>query len=107
MLALALGRPIGAEDVDCDVELPIAFDDDFLPDFFAGAPITSETPALMTGFTSLVSLYRIAGRVIRQVYVVDMADSIADPEKRTQFHVHIDARDKYLTNWLQIRPLAS
>ncbi len=29
MLALALGRPIGAEDVDCDVELPIAFDDDF------------------------------------------------------------------------------
>jgi Fungal specific transcription factor domain len=98
MLALALGRPIGAEDVDCDVELPIAFDDDFLPDFFAGAPITSETPSLMTGFTSLVSLYRIAGRVMRQVYGVDMAD-IVDPEKRPQLQAHVDALDKDLTKW--------
>jgi hypothetical protein len=98
MLALALGRPIGAEDVDCDVELPIAFDDDFLPDFFAGAPITSETPSLMTGFTSLVSLYRIAGRVMRQVYGVDMAD-IVDPEKHTQLQAHVDALDKDLTKW--------
>jgi hypothetical protein len=105
MLALALGRPIGAEDVDCDVELPIAFDDDFLPDFFAGAPITSETPALMTGFTSLVSLYRIAGRVMRQVYGANMADSIADPEKRTQVQVHVDALDKDLTKWLDNLPL--
>jgi hypothetical protein len=105
MLALALGRPIGAEDVDCDVELPIAFDDDFLPDFLAGAPITSETPSLMTGFTSLVSLYRIAGRVMRQVYGVDMADSVVDPEKRTQLQVHVDALDKDLTKWLDNLPL--
>jgi hypothetical protein len=99
MLALALGRPIGAEDVDCDVELPIGFDDDFLPDFFAGAPITSDTPSLMTGFTSLVSLYRIAGRVMRQVYGVDMAESIIDPERRTQLQAHVDALDKDLTKW--------
>ena len=104
MLALALGRPLGAEDVDCDVELPIGFDDDFLPDFFAGAPIASETPSLMTGFTSLISLYRIAGRVMRQVYGVDMADSIADPEKRTQLQVYVDALDKDLTKWLDNLP---
>jgi hypothetical protein len=104
MLALALGRPIGAEDADCDVELPIGFDDDFLPDFFAGAPITSETPSLMTGFTSLISLYRIAGRVMRQAYGVDMADSIADPEKRAQLQVHVDALDKDLTKWLDNLP---
>src|SRR6266571_8581853 len=60
MLALALGRPIGAEDVDCDVELPIDLDDESLPDYFAGAPMTSETPSLMTGFISLISLYNIA-----------------------------------------------
>ncbi|KAI0303129.1 fungal-specific transcription factor domain-containing protein [Russula brevipes] len=104
MLALALGRPIGAEDVDCDVELPIDLDDDFLPDFLAGAPMTSETPSLMTGFTSLVSLYSIAGRVMRQVYGVDMADSTADPEKRTQLQGHVDALDKELTKWLDNLP---
>jgi hypothetical protein len=52
----------------------------------------------MTGFTSLVSLYRIAGRVMRQVYGVDMAD-IVDPEKHTQLQAHVDALDKDLTKW--------
>jgi len=104
MLALALGRPIGAEDIDCDVELPIDLDDDFLPDFFAGAPMISETPSLMTGFTALVSLYGIAGRVMRQVYGVDMAESMSDPEKRTQLQVRVDALDKELTKWLDNLP---
>ncbi|KAI9510447.1 fungal-specific transcription factor domain-containing protein [Russula earlei] len=104
MLALALGRPIGAEDIDCDVELPIDLDDDFLPDFLAGAPMTSETPSLMTGFTSLVSLYGIAGRVMRQVYGVDMAETTSDPEKRAQLQVRVDALDKELTKWLDNLP---
>ena len=104
MLALALGRPIGAEDVDCDVEPPIALDDELLPDFLNGAPMTSETPSLMTGFTSLISLYVIAGRVMRQVYGVDMAESLADPEKRTQLQVHVDTLDKELTQWLDNLP---
>jgi hypothetical protein len=106
MLALALGRPIGAEDVDCDVELPLALDDELLPDFLSGAPMPSETPSLMTGFISLVSLYSIAGRVMRQVYGVDMAESHADPEKRTQLQVHVDNLDKELTKWLDDLPAA-
>ena len=104
MLALALGRPIGAEDVDCDVELPIDIDDDFLPDYFAGAPMTSETPSLMTGFISLISLYNIAGRVMRCVYGVDMADMITDPEKRVQLQASVDALDRELTKWLDNLP---
>ena len=104
MLALALGRPIGAEDVDCDVELPINLDDDFLPDYFAGAPMPTETPALMTGFISLISLYNIAGRVMRAVYGVDMADITADTEKRAQLQVSVDTLDKELTNWLDNLP---
>jgi len=104
MLALALGRPIGAEDVDCDVELPIDLDDDFLPDYFAGAPMTTETPSLMTGFISLISLYNIAGRVMRAVYGVDMADITTDPEKRAQLQVSVDALDKELTKWLDNLP---
>ena len=104
MLALALGRPIGAEDVDCDVELPIDIDDEFLPDYFAGAPMASETPSLMTGFISLISLYNIAGRVMRCVYGVDMADMISDPEKRAQLQVSVDALDRELTKWLDNLP---
>jgi hypothetical protein len=104
MLALALGRPIGAEDVDCDVELPIDIDDDCLTDYFAGAPMTSETPSLMTGFISLISLYNIAGRVMRAVYGVDMADMTTDPDKRAQLQISVDALDKELTKWLDNLP---
>jgi Fungal specific transcription factor domain len=104
MLALALGRPIGAEDVDCDVELPIDIDDEVLPDYFNGAPMTSETPSLMTGFISLISLYNIAGRVMRQVYGVDVADNPTDPEKRPQLQASVDALDKELAKWLDNLP---
>lgn len=103
MLALALGRPIGAEDVDIDVELPVGIDDEHLSDYFAGAPMSSESPSLMTGFISLISLYNIAGRVMRQVYGVDKQD-IVEPERRAQLQRDVDALDKELTKWLEDLP---
>ncbi|KAG5220789.1 zinc cluster transcription factor [Salix suchowensis] len=38
MLALALGRPLGVNDSDCDVEMPVEVDDDHLSEYFTGAP---------------------------------------------------------------------
>ena len=94
MLALALGRPIGAEDCDIDVELPVAIDDDHLPAYFAGAAMqTDDSPALMTGFNALVSLYGIAGRVLRQVYSVNVPPVDAmDAERYAQLQRDVDAR---------------
>ena len=40
MLALALGRPLGIVDSDCDIELPVDVDDEHLPEYFAGATMT-------------------------------------------------------------------
>ncbi|KAI0069046.1 hypothetical protein BV25DRAFT_1792806 [Artomyces pyxidatus] len=103
MLALALGRPIGAEDIDCDVELPVDIDDELLPEYFKGAPMATEGPSLMTGFISLTSLYGIAGRVMRQVYGVDKQDSL-EPERRAQLQRDVEALDKELTQWLDDLP---
>jgi hypothetical protein len=66
MLAVALGRPLGVDDSDCDVELCLPVDDDDLAAYFEGANVARERPALMTGFGSLVTLYKIGGRVLRQ-----------------------------------------
>ncbi|KAI0049592.1 hypothetical protein FA95DRAFT_1488883 [Auriscalpium vulgare] len=104
MLALALGRPIGAEDVDCDVELPVDIDDELLPDYFSGAPMTTDGPSLMTGFIALTSLYSIAGRVMRQVYGVDKQDNM-EPERRAQLQRDVEALDKELTQWLEDLPV--
>src|ERR1700733_1959058 len=44
MLALALGRPLGVEDTDCDVEYPVDVDDEELPEYYSGAPTTRSYP---------------------------------------------------------------
>ncbi|TFY83848.1 hypothetical protein EWM64_g177 [Hericium alpestre] len=105
MLALALGRPLGCEDVDCDVELPVDLDDESLPDYFAGAPLKTESPSLMTGFSALISLYGIAGRVLRQVYSVENCRDNLDPERRLQLQRDVEALDVELTKWLDDLPI--
>jgi hypothetical protein len=103
MLALALGRPIGAEDSDCDVELPVSIDDDQLASYFDGAPLQSEQPALMAGFCALCTLYGIAGRVMRQVYGVVDPD-VSEAERGAQLQRDVEALDAELTKWLDNLP---
>jgi hypothetical protein len=66
MLAVALGRPLGVDDRDCDVELCVPVDDDDLVAYFEGANVARDRPALMSGFVALVTLYKIAGHILRQ-----------------------------------------
>ena len=66
MLAVALGRPLGIDDQDCDVEPMVPIDDEDLPAYFEGAQVSRDRPPLMAGALAFTSLYRIAGRVLRQ-----------------------------------------
>lgn len=106
MLALALGRPLGAEDVDCDVELPVDVDDELLPEYFAGTTINREPPQLMKGFIDLTILYRIAGRVLRQVYALDKCRDNLEPEKRAELQRAVESLDSQLTKWCDDLPEA-
>lgn len=107
MLALSLGRPLGIEDCDCDVELPVNVDDESLPEYFAGAPMTQESEelSLMTGFIYLGTLYVIAGRVMRQVYSVNMSTDNLEPEGKAQLQRDVEILDKELTKWLDDLPV--
>ncbi|PCH41399.1 hypothetical protein WOLCODRAFT_118862 [Wolfiporia cocos MD-104 SS10] len=106
MLALALGRPLAVVDTDCDVELPVEVDDEYLPDYFAGAPVPQQTPSLMKGFIELISLYRIGGHVLRQVYALDKCRDILEPEKRAELQLAVDSLDKAITKWCDDLPPA-
>ena len=69
MLAMALGRPLGIEDSDCDAEYPFEVDDEDLQQFFSGSlMLQNNQPSLMVGFIALCDLYRIGGRVCRQIW---------------------------------------
>ncbi|KAG9016252.1 hypothetical protein FRB90_003606 [Tulasnella sp. 427] len=111
MLAGTLGRPLGTEDSDCDVELPLPIDDVDLPAHFqtvvemGASPSMRDLPeasielsnkSLMAGFNALTELYVIVGKVLRTVYAVDAVEACKEAVERTQ--AHVAALDKELTD---------
>ena len=104
MLALALGRPLGVEDSDCDVELPVDADDEWLPEYFTGVQLSQKPPSLMSGTIALVTLYQIAGRILRQVYAIDCCKETLEPEKRVELQRSVETLDLELTSWFEDLP---
>ena len=105
MLALALGRPLGIADSDCDVEVPVDVEDESLPEYFAVATMSRNTPSLMKGFLELISLYKIAGQVLREVYSLDRCKEYLEPQKRAELNAAVEYLDKELTRWCEELPL--
>lgn len=104
MLALALGRPLGIEDADCDVELPADVEDESLSEYFSGAQM-SKQPSLMAGFIALVSLYNIGGRILRKVYALDTWKDSIDQDRKEELHRTVETLDKELTKWCDELPI--
>ncbi|EEB86572.1 hypothetical protein MPER_16426, partial [Moniliophthora perniciosa FA553] len=97
MLALALGRPLGIEDADCDVEAPVDVDDDLLPEYFSGANVKPPHLSLMTGYIALTKLYQIAGRVLRKVYALENCRDHLEPEQKAELQQIVELLDTELT----------
>jgi len=104
MLALALGRPLGINDSDCDVEQPAEVDDDDLSEYFSGASMSQRKPALMAGTIALNRLYEIGGRVLRQVYGLDVCRDNLEPEKKAELQCVVESLDNELTQWCETLP---
>ncbi|KAG5729998.1 Transcriptional activator protein acu-15 [Termitomyces sp. T112] len=104
MLALALGRPLGINDSDCDVEQPVEVDDDYLSEYFGGATMPQRQPSLMTGVVALNHLYEIGGRVLRQVYALDNCRDQLEPEKKAELQRTVESLDNELTKWCEDLP---
>jgi len=106
MLALALGRPLAVVDSDCDVELPVDVDDDNLAEYFSlGAQASQQYLSLMAGANALTGLYKIAGRVLRGVYGLDLCKDQLEPEKRAELQRTVESLDKELTKWCDDLPV--
>ncbi|KAJ7228882.1 fungal-specific transcription factor domain-containing protein [Mycena pura] len=104
MLALALGRPLGIIDSDCDVELPVPVDDEHLPEYFSGALSPQRQPSLMAGSVALTGLYKIAGRVMRQVYALDNCKDHMEPDRKAELQRTVEVLDSELTQWCDDLP---
>ncbi|KAG8858883.1 hypothetical protein FRC20_011924 [Serendipita sp. 405] len=99
-LALQLGRPLGVDDNDIEVDLPIPYDDVDLPDHYAGKLPESEEPSLMAGFVALTALYKIAGKVLRHVYTTDKLKGNVQSDKAAELLKLVDKLDDQLTLWV-------
>ncbi|KAI5833483.1 hypothetical protein K523DRAFT_295915 [Schizophyllum commune Tattone D] len=104
MLALSLGRPLGINDADCDVEQLVPVDDDYLPDYLMHKVAPNTRPFLMTGFILLTKLYHLAGRMLREVYSLDIVKDNGDPDKQAQLQRTVEMLDTALQRWLDEIP---
>ncbi|KAJ7276174.1 fungal-specific transcription factor domain-containing protein [Mycena haematopus] len=104
MLALALGRPLGVNDSDCDVEYPVEVDDEHLPEYFAGASVPQRQPSLMTGAIALTRLYKIGGRVLREVYALENCKDHLEPDRKAELQRTVEVLDTELTKWCDDLP---
>ncbi|KAJ7117381.1 fungal-specific transcription factor domain-containing protein [Mycena crocata] len=105
MLALALGRPLGINDSDCDVEYPVEVDDEYLPEYFSGATLPQRQPSLMTGSVALMGLYKLAGRVLREVYALDNCKDHLEPDRKAELQRTVESLDAELTKWCDDLPV--
>jgi hypothetical protein len=104
MFGLTLGRPLGVVDSDCDVELPV--DDNKLPEYFAlGAQVSLRQSPLMAGTNALASLYKIAGRVLQEVYALDFCKDHLVLEKIAELQRSVESIDRELTKWYDDVPV--
>lgn len=101
MLAIALGRPLGVDDRDCDTEFPIQVDDDNLQAFLNRTLRPQSDPSPMVGFVALSALFKIGGEVLRRIY---FARSNYMPEADLQ--LAIDELDSQLSDWCNRLPAA-
>ncbi|KAH8830218.1 fungal-specific transcription factor domain-containing protein [Flagelloscypha sp. PMI_526] len=103
MLAVALGRPLGINDADCDVEYPVEVDDDDLANYFTGNTLNQPRP-LMSGFVLLIKLYQIAGRILRDVYDLELCKDNLESEQKIALSTAVQALDEELTQWCDALP---
>jgi hypothetical protein len=104
MFALTLGRPLGIEDSDCDVELPVDVEDEYLPQYFSGAHMADTQPSLMAGFVAFVTLYKIAGFVLRRVYALETWKGFMTLDRTSELQQTVEVLDQELTQWIEDLP---
>ena len=105
LVSAQLGRPLGVDDTDIDVTLPVAMDDEALtklPKTQYDAPDTIEEPhaSTISGFIALTKLCKIAGRVAHLLYRPSNGKSVSDPSWAASQQNHINKLDKTLKDWL-------
>lgn len=104
---MALGRPLGIDDNDCDAEYPFEVDDEDLQEFFSGSQMMAKPqPSLMVGFIALCDLYRIGGRVCRQIYGIDSFREHLEADKVQELTDHAGQLDSELLDWCNRLPNA-
>lgn len=103
MVSIALGRPLGVDDLDIDVGYPSEIDDDVLQRMAKESrdltPDAEAHGSTMSGFVALTKLCKISGRVAHLLYRPSNK-SIVDPHWAHSQQTTINKLDKSLRDWL-------
>ena len=103
MVSIALGRPLGVDDLDIDVPYPAEIDDAALLRVqHEDPPLADEAySSTMSGFVSLTKLCRLAGRVAHVLYRPSNGRSVHESTWASNQLSQINKLDKLLKEWLE------
>jgi hypothetical protein len=103
MVSIALGRPLGVDDLDIDVGYPSEVDDTVLQRMVKEnrdhTPEVEAHGSTMSGFVALTKLCKISGRVAHLLYRPSNK-SVVDPHWAHSQQTTINKLDKSLRDWL-------
>ena len=103
MVSIALGRPLGVDDLDIDAAYPSEVDDSSLQKMVQEnrdhTPDVEPHGSTMSGFVALTRLCKIAGRVTHLLYRPSNR-SVVDPQWANSQQNTINKLDKSLRDWL-------
>ncbi|WVR07769.1 hypothetical protein IAU60_004812 [Kwoniella sp. DSM 27419] len=108
MMSIALGRPLGVDDLDIDVAYPAEIDDEGLeklaqtgtPNSVSASTLEEPAGSTMSGFIALTKLCKIAGRVAHLLYRPANEKLVSDPAWAASQQSAINKLDKTLRDWL-------
>ncbi|ORX40691.1 fungal-specific transcription factor domain-domain-containing protein [Kockovaella imperatae] len=102
LVSVSLGRPLGIEDLDIDVALPLPVDDTAMRRFSKDTDIPEEPEkSTISGFIALTKLCKIAGRVAQLLYRPSNGRSVSDPSWSASQQSTINKLDRLLKDWLE------
>ncbi len=107
LVSISLGRPLGVDDLDIDIGLPVEIDDKALHRFQKTGldpmhleHIGEPPESTMFGFVALTKLCKIAGRVAHVLYRPSNGRSVSDQSWVVSQQNTINKLDKLLRDWL-------
>lgn len=101
LLSMCLGRPMAADDDDCDCELPLDMTDEHLEIYCRDPAVECSTSSALAGFLAFSELCKIASKIVKSTRRLQRSQA---SRIQKELQSQTEALNSQLQQWLQNLP---